>query len=242
MERAPAPRTDSRLPLGPVTILSVPIGPPTFVHFLGQLHGLMTHWTRKGSVPCDGDGKCAPSLHRTAKIFKAYSAVLEWMPGHNRWRPRVLEATSNLEEYLRNRKLRGEIWSLQREDEKNRQSPVEGAFIELREDPNLPLEFALEDVLCRAYNVTRLLLDVTNPMPARIFLEEIPGAPPVIPADLAPQPQHVEDPEQRRRVRESFSRHTREMERYARQEPSPAGRDDRDGHNGNGNGHNGHAH
>lgn len=202
MERSPAPRTDSRNPLSPVKVISVPQGTGIYVKFLGNLRGLLTHWKSGRTVPCSGDDTCPITLHRTAKIFKAYAAVLEWRPDVQRWRPAVLEATANLEEYLRGRKLRGEVWILAREKEKEKTSPVKGAYVETVIEPSLQDEFAIEDVLCRLFNVNCLNLGVPNPLPKKIVLQDVLDPPPPVPLDFQAEAPQPEDPAERAKVRE----------------------------------------
>jgi len=201
MDHVPA-QSPSSLPANPVKVRSVPLTPPITVRFLGPLRGLLTHWAGKHSVPCEGPEKCPAATHRKGTFFKAYSPVMEWIPHLNRWRPAVLEATANLEEYLRGRKLRGETWMLARDDGSKSTRPVVAAYLETIPEDKLPLAFDIVPVLQRLFNRVDLVLDVPNPTPQHIVLPEIVDAPPTIPADLQPPPPVGEDPEQRKRVLE----------------------------------------
>lgn len=202
MDHVPARPPSSAPQVHPVRVLSVPVAPPIHVKFLGPLRGLLTHWCKSRSVPCDGASDCPITLHRSGTIFKAYAAVEYWIAHAGRWRGAVLEATANLEEYLRGRELRGQIWLLSREDEKEKSSPVVGAYCETVGEDLVSPVFPIEPVLFRFYNRTALVLDVVNPMPRQLAMSETTAPPPTTPADLQPTPPPVEDPAQRKKLRE----------------------------------------
>jgi hypothetical protein len=243
MEHVPAQGPHSGLSVKPVQVKSVPACPPITVKFLGPLRGLLTHWQKGHSVPCDGAEQCPTSLHRSGTFFKAYAPCEEWIPHLGRWRPIVLEATANLEEYLRGRTLRGEVWMLSREKEADRQSPVAAAYLESLPDGKTSLAFDIKPVLLRLYNRTDLVLDVANPTPSRIILPEVVAPPPSIPADLQPPPPIEEDPDQREKLRKILEEgrrkfgpppSTRSTAGHNGQKPSPAGSA---GNGATGNGH-----
>jgi len=202
MEPRSEVRSGERQNLHPVRVLSVPAAPPIQVRFLGPLEGLLTHWHRGRSVPCNAPQDCPIAVHRSGQIFKAYAPVLCWIPADQCWRPHVLEATANLEEYLRGRKLRGELWILSRESEKDKTSPVVGAYCSSLEDRDTPAAFDIRPILCRFFNRLELNLGAGNPMPRQIVLGDVAGAAPIIPADLQPPPPVQEDPVQRKKLQE----------------------------------------
>lgn len=206
MEGNSAPRPPASDHLNAVRILAVPLVPPIHVKFLGALRGLLTHWSKSHSVPCDGPDKCPVALHRTGTFFKAYAPVEWWVAHVGRWRPAVLEGTANLEERLRGRTLRGEVWLLSREKETDKASPVLARYCESLPEPSLSPAFDILPVLQRVFNREELLLDVANPTPRKVLLPEVAGAPPALPDDLKPAPPVEEDPEEKRKMREAVAR------------------------------------
>jgi len=96
----------------PVRVVSVPIEIPLVVRFLGPVMGLETHWKSSRTIPCPGVDTCPPALHRLGTIWRGYSAAESWDDAAHVWRPSVLEVTECLEETLRGRDLRGEVWAL----------------------------------------------------------------------------------------------------------------------------------
>lgn len=177
-----------RLPLHPVRIASVPEHDPVIVRFLGPLQGLPTHHTRKeGSVACEGD-ICPPAIHRLKRVWKFYGAAEEWRHSEKVWRPCVLEVTECLEELLRGRRLRGEVWMLIREGDRGKSSRVTGTLCETLSDVMLTAEFDIYPVLQRRYRVEKLLLGLPNPTPPRLLLSDVVAAPPRVPRELLPPP------------------------------------------------------
>lgn len=220
-------RSSPRSPSSDVRVLRVDPGEPTVVKFLGKLQGLITHFSKRtGSVWCPGPEECPTATHRLGPDFKAYAPVEVWLEKEQVWRPRVLEATANLEQYLRGRRLRGEVWSLARRNEKNPKLPADkysavvGAFCERIDDDQLSPEFAIEPVLKRFFGEPRLVLGAVNPMPDKLRLADVKAQPPNIPKDLLPPPPPEEDPAERehmekayREFRESFGAGGRQRER-----------------------------
>lgn len=206
-----------------VNILSIPVAPPVHVKFLGPLRGLLTHFHGKRSHACLGQGECPQTIHRSGTFFKSYAPVEWWLPQSGRWRKAVLEATANLEEYLRGRKLRGEVWLLSREDPTKKMSPVIGAYCETLPDNQLSQAFDIEPILLRVYHCTSLKLDVTNPMPSQVWMADSADAPPTVPADIQPLPKPQEDPEQRKRIHEMLQDAKRGMFSRNATPPAPDG-------------------
>jgi len=170
----------------PVEIFSVQPGTATFYRFLDNLQGLNTHWNGKRTVPCDGEGTCPASLHRGRTIFKAYAPAELWKPAERHWLPGVLEATEALEEQLRGRQLRGEVWMLKRGGEGRKDDPVFGVYSETYNGENLRPAFDIVPVLLRFYHVPRLVLGVENALPAKLLLDPAQGDQPKLPFILEP--------------------------------------------------------
>jgi hypothetical protein len=162
-------------------------------------------------------------LHRAGTFFKAYAAVEEWIPHIAKWRPCVLEATASLEEYLRDRILRGEVWMLMREDKTASTSPVHAAYLETIPVHQVSPPFEILPVLQRLFNRLDLLLDVPNPTPRRVVLADVVAAPPTLPADLLPPPPPAEDPAERQKLREAIEESKRQFGRPRSSDSAAAG-------------------
>lgn len=175
----------ARNPAEAVRVLSVPLGVPIVVRFLGDILGLDTHWKSGRTVPCAGEDECPSSLHRLGVIWRGYAAVEMWIGSKSHWQPSALEVTEALEERLRGRELRGETWSLHRTEIKGKSSPVVGIFCEKGEPNELREAFELEPILRRLFHVARLNLGRRNPLPPRVMLEPVPGKAPRLPDALA---------------------------------------------------------
>jgi len=170
----------------PVEVFSVEPGTATFYRFLADLQGLHTHWNGKRTVPCDGEGDCPASLHRTRIIFKAYAPAELWKPAERHWLPGVLEATEALEEQLRGRHLRGEVWMLKRGGDGRKSDPVFGVYSETFAEERLRPAFDIRPVLLRFYHVSHLVLGVENLLPAKLLLDPSHGDQPKLPLVLEP--------------------------------------------------------
>jgi hypothetical protein len=136
----------------------------------------------------------------------------------------VLELTSNAEEYIRARDLRGEVWAWDREGERGKRAPVFGAFCERADIDLLRPAFDIEPILLRFFNARSIRLDIPNPTPSRVYLEPVAGSPPSLPASMGGETERIASPEE---VRETF-RKLREQaaKKHQPPEPSPNGRKD----------------
>ena len=222
MTRVPT-QGPSTSPANPVKVRSVPLAPPITVKFLGPLRGLHTHWQKGHSVPCDGAGNCPSALHRSGILFKAYAPVEEWISHLARWRPCVLEATANLEEYLRGRVLRGEVWLLSRADVAKSTRAVVAAYLETIPEAKLSPAFDILPIIQRLFNRVDLVLDVPNPTPRHVVLADVAAPPPTIPADLLPPPPPAEDPAERQKLREAIEESKRQFGRPRSSDSATAG-------------------
>jgi len=198
-DRTPPPSPSAS---APVTVLAVPERLPLVVRFLGPVRGLELHWHQKRPVPCAGAADCPQSIHRTSIIWKGYAAVQLWDPAAKLWRAHALAVTSHLEERLRGRDLRGEVWSVWRDGERGKNDPVYGVLCERLDPSTLTPAFDLLPILLRLYHVRSLRLDIPNETPARIVVAPTADAPPHIPADLVPEVEGSESPEDRERLRQ----------------------------------------
>lgn len=212
MSTSPRGPTPSRKPSSPVQVLSVPVNLPVCVRFLGPVLGLDTHWRSGRTIPCPGPDECPVSLHRTALIWKGYGPVEAWESSCRHWRSFVLEVTESLEEDLRGRDLRGEVWQLHRMQKSGKTDPVAGIFCERLPEHSLSKTFDIVPVLLRLFHVPRLTLGTRNPMPPKVVIEPVEGNPPNLPLEL----QQAEKPQDAGRKMED----ARELWRRLREEQS----------------------
>lgn len=194
MPQSARERQGSSSSSSPVEVLSVPVNVPVTVRFLGPIYGLDTHWRNGRTVPCDGDGDCPSSIHRTTLIWKGYAAVQAWEPGGRVWRPYVLEVTEALEEILRQRELRGEVWTLSRKQDRGKTDPVRGVFNEKLPEGKFSKEFDITPVLQRLFHRIKLNLGKCNPLPPKVMLEAVAGDAPNFAPELVDKSEPRQDP------------------------------------------------
>lgn len=167
-----------------VRIVNVPSSAPLIVRFLGNYHGMNLHWHSGRTEACLGAGACPPSTHRSRLIWRAYAAVEAHNAQTRKWTPAVLEVTESLDEFLRNRALRGEVWYLLREPGKGKTAPVLGRQLDMRPPDVLRPAFDFSPILRRIFRLAALPEHVPNPFPARVILCETDGEAPVLPPEL----------------------------------------------------------
>lgn len=141
------------------------------VVFLGPPIGHLEHWTGKRSVPCLGESDCDKAFHRLRSVFYAYAPVGHFDPTDGSCRPAVLQLTSNLEEQFRGMALRGQVWSLRRDESRGKTGRIDGLFLEQRALETLPEPFPVMPPLLRMFGVPKLCLGAKNPNPAPLILE-----------------------------------------------------------------------
>lgn len=192
----------------PVRVLSVPDSHPISVRFLGPILGLVTHWHTGKSVPCLGETRCPPSIHRARTFWKGYSAIESWDMACELWIPAVLEVTEALDHILHGRALRGEIWLLSRV-QRGKKGQVVGVYSETLDDAKLRAPFSLLPVLERFYHVSALEIGIPNPVPRQVFLEPAEGTAPKLLSELSELA--PEDQETTREAREGIREQLRKM-------------------------------
>lgn len=206
-----------------VRVLSVPLGAPVVVRFLGPVQGLLLHWHGGRSVPCQGQGDCPATIHRSRTLWRGYGPVEGWDEPWRLWRPAVLEVTEGLEEYLRGRTLRGEVWQLVRDGALGKRAPVEGVFCEALDDGKVSPWFDPLPVLQRFYHTTAISLGALNPLPPRTTLPAVGGAAPNLPEAIRPAPAEQVSSQRQRRIRDMVEEQERERRRGQTGEPSSNG-------------------
>lgn len=166
------------VPGDPVRILSVPPGPTLSLLFLAPYRGVSMHWVQGRTRPCLGAEVCPDAWHRIPPIYYAFAAAEVWRTDASAWIPVVLEITAKLEEQLRGRSLRGEIWQLARRTAKGRGAAVDGQYVDRLHEDQVSPAFPIAEVLQAFWRVEGAVLDVPNPSPARIVLPAVARAAP----------------------------------------------------------------
>lgn len=161
-----------------VRILPVPLTAELAVLFCGAYTGLLVHRHQGRPHACPGEGSCPLQVHRSRTLWYGYAPVHAWRPQQEDWMAAVLEITEALEEVLHGRKLRGEVWLLQRATTKKKTGPVGGVLLETRDDVATPEAFDVRTPLCLCYHTTNLQLGVANPMPRKLVMPARKLAPP----------------------------------------------------------------
>lgn len=202
----------------PVRVLPVPKGHGVVVIFAGPIEGCLSHWHQGRSLLCPGPEECAPSIHRGRTLWKGFAPVRHWNPHSETWRPAVLEVTEHLEEELHGRQLIGEVWFLQRAGTGKKSDPVQGSFLERRDDRTLTAPFSVMPALNRMYHCAEIRFGIPNPVPRKMLLPEIAAAGPELPAEAAAPEPSKPTGEQLKKLRE-FARDTRPVRRTG---PPPA--------------------
>ncbi len=137
----------------------------------------MTHWTHGEPIPCVGEADCPPSLHKIRLVWKGYAPVRWYNPSGDWWIPAALELSECLEELVRGRQLRGEVWEVYRAAGKRRTRPIQGRYVETRPATGLWDSFDIVPVVQRRYHSAPIVWDVPNPIVPRVILpvETAPG-------------------------------------------------------------------
>lgn len=198
MERETTPRTPSNLSPEPVEIHSVKSSQPSVMRLLGKIRGMMQHWNGKRSVACRGDGDCLPARHKTQVIWKGYVAAQLWSDTLCVWSPTLLEVTEALEELLRGRKLRGEVWKFVRKGKGKKTDPVSGIFCEKQGESVLSPEFDVYEFLKRFFREPSFPFDLPNPLTRKLILPAVAGPAPVLPPDVETEQPIEQSPAERK--------------------------------------------
>jgi hypothetical protein len=178
MQGEPAPTAEPR---EAVRIVPVPLTGEIAVLFCGPYEGLLVHRHQGRPYGCPGEESCPLAVHRSRTLWYGYAPVHLWRPQRDDWLPGVLEITEALDELLRDRRLRGELWMLQRSLGKKKTGPVTGVLLETREDVATPPPFDVRTPLFRLYHSTALQLGVGNPLPRKLVMAAQRLAPPPTP-------------------------------------------------------------
>jgi len=154
-----------------VEVLNIKANTRHIVRLLGPIEGMLTHWRSGKSTPCPGVGKCLSHEREQSTIWKGYAPAEEWFDELQAWLACVLEVTECLEEEMRDRQLRGQIWCLTRPQDDKKSAPVQGFFMEQSEENELGLAVDIVPVLERLYHGKPMQLGVANPIVAKQIRE-----------------------------------------------------------------------
>jgi hypothetical protein len=172
----------------PVRVLSLKRRESATVLFLGCYRGVWTHYAGGQTILCPGPDRCTlPGHGRLKRFWKGYAAGEIWREKEDLWLPVIVEITSTLEERLRGRTLRGEVWTLTRKHGKKATTPLLGEFLTTIGPPILSPAFDLEAPLKRFFGVETLGPDVENPAIPQLCLPPVrrPGPPDPLAADVS---------------------------------------------------------
>ncbi len=184
MAKSRRPDLSPSSPVRPVQVLSIKTGVPVVVRFLSGYGGILTHYAGKVPTWCAGPGVCPATEHKKKLIWKGYAPVHSWLKSAGQWQPDVLEITERLEEVLRGRDLRGEVWLLERRGEGHKSDPLFGAFCSRADLSEIGPTFDPLPVVQRLYHAPALQFGAANPMPPKVLLPNVAGVAPVLPRQL----------------------------------------------------------
>lgn len=170
-----APRSDGKTVVA-VNLFRIDYSSNETLRFLSPAYyGLGTHYDRRGSVLCLGDG-CPPTLHREKRIWKGYAAAEVYVEKAGLWYPVVFEMTENLELDLRGIYARGQVWLLTRGPRrKDHPAPVAGRLLDPLPGVEARPEFSIWPVLQRIYHSREFPESIDNPLPPKQQLEATNG-------------------------------------------------------------------
>lgn len=191
-----------------VSILKLAPNKTRVVLFLGPLRGSRQHWSRNRTVPCLGDSP-ACQHHKDPLRFFAYAPVQAYESATGLWAPYVLQCTSNLEQQLRGRVIRGEVWALTREQHEHNRGAITGKYLQTQPLDTLSEPFDVVPTLLNAFGCTFIPLDTDNPFPDKLVL-------PAVALDLeTPQPlaSQTKPPSPDKTVLSKFLEHLKNKEK-----------------------------
>ena len=152
-----------------------------------ELYGLFTHWVKGRSRICN-TGNCEHCSKRIETVWKGYAPVHYYSVFSKLWVPTCLEVTEHAELDLRGQLEAGQIWTLSRAEEGDgRKRPVTCVLSSTGLDVPPPFDF--RPVLKTVYHVVALPGHSPNPLPPRVLMVPMKGAPPPSPSQERPQTQ-----------------------------------------------------
>lgn len=151
--------------------------------------GLLSHYTRNGSEWCNPRG-CQSPYHKKGPIWKGYCTCDLYDEANRWWAPIVFELTETCELDFRGVYKRGQVWVVERAAIVEKSKPPCRARLIGEADPaELPPAYDYMPVLRSVYHAFELTVGIPNPLPPRVMVQPMTGAPP---ADLVQPPEVVE--------------------------------------------------
>lgn len=157
------------------------VAPDTSYHLRTLSHaygGVLTHYTKGGSVWCNPEG-CLSPFHKKGPIWKGYCTCELYDEANRWWAPVVFEMSEACELDFRGRYRRGQIWIVERAPlVDHKKPPVRARLIGEAAEDELPPAHDYVPVLRSVYHAFNLTAGVKNPLPARVIVQPTTGAPP----------------------------------------------------------------
>lgn len=177
-----------------VRVYRVDDGETALIRILSASRSVTGCWThyhtkKERSYYCPGNG-CPSCAKKERGQWKGYVAALGWKLPEKMWIPVVCEITESCELDMRGVIARGQEWELSRAKEASqKREPVRAALKGTIDLAELPRAFDVLPTVLGMYHELHMDLSMPNPMPARVFMELVEGAPPI-----ADQVEAVEQP------------------------------------------------
>jgi hypothetical protein len=105
--------------------------------------------------------------------YYAYAPGRAYTPSTGLWKAQVLQITAALEQTLRGRVLRGEIWALARQQHKLGRGQMTGRYLGQAPPEQLHPAFDVTPTLQLAFGEVYFPLDSPNPFPDRLIVEDV---------------------------------------------------------------------
>lgn len=185
---------------GPTTVvvlklINVPERGEITVRFLGELKGTMTHFVPgrpKGRSHACTEEDCPASVHKIKAVWKGYVPAEVWRVNEQDWFPGVLEITEALGQSVKDRRLVGEMWELQRCKGEFKHDEVVGTFLAADRPPMVDTTDWVDTVCFRLYHTREIRWGACDPLPNRVRLETRKAPPPpktpaAVPQNPTPQ-------------------------------------------------------
>lgn len=189
--------------LRPVEILRVKDDQSAVVRFLGGYSGTLLHFLGNKYTPCRAPERdCPASIHTKTKLWRGWAPAEVFDDVQQVWWPWVFEITECLEEQLRGRQLRGEVWGITRPKEKAKGNRVVGVFVERQPSEAIRKPFDIMPVLLRAYHLDEMPMGKPNTIPPKLILGPAEGELPAALVVELPEPVAPPGPEEKKKLQE----------------------------------------
>lgn len=178
----------------------------TYGGLLAHINFVKGKWR---SSYCDPE-TCCQGRVKDRRQWYGYAACQWWREDSRTWHPIALEITECLELDFREVYMRGQIWELfQPAKVKGKVFATTGRKLRQDDPETYPAAFSVQPALYSVYGVANVPLNVPNPHPKRLVLDQAEDAPPELPGVT------LEDMERRRRQVEYYRQKQEEQKRLA---------------------------